>query len=200
MTAKDLKNALLQEAVQGKLVPQIASKGNAKDLLEEIKKEKAKVAGKAGSTPSRSNPELYNGNIPWLKTGDLTDGYINEIPEFISKKALESCSMRLNPIGSVLIAMYGATIGKLGILNIEAATNQACCACVPYNGIDNKYLFYYLMSQKKDFTEKAEGGAQPNISREKLVVHLIPLPPLAEQKRIVTAIEKMLTLCEKLGV
>ena len=236
------KKAILQEAVQGKLVPQITAEGNAKDLLEEIKKEKAKVAGKAsstsfasktrtkelspitedeipfdipenwcwcrlgeigdwkaGSTPSRSNPELYNGNIPWLKTGDLTDGDINEIPECISEKALESCSMRLNPIGSVLIAMYGATIGKLGILKIEATTNQACCACVPYNGIYNKYLFYYLMSQKKDFTEKAEGGAQPNISREKLVVHLIPLPPLAEQKRIVAAIEKMLPLCEKLG-
>ena len=248
------KKAILQEAVQGKLVPQIASEGNARDLLEEIRKEKlshgfANSYGicdgknkktkssdlrsksqirvtteiteeeipfdipeswcwcrlgeigdwKAGSTPSRSNPELYNGNIPWLKTGDLTDGDINEIPECISEKALESCSMRLNPIGSVLIAMYGATIGKLGILKIEATTNQACCACVPYNGIYNKYLFYYLMSQKKDFTEKAEGGAQPNISREKLVVHLIPLPPLAEQKRIVAAIEKMLPLCEKLG-
>jgi type I restriction enzyme S subunit len=231
-----IKKAILQEAVQGKLVPQIISEGNAKDLLEEIKKEKAKLIKegkikkekilpeitedeipfdipeswcwcrlgeigdwKAGSTPSRSNPELYNGNIPWLKTGDLTDGDINEIPECISKKALESCSMRLNPIGSVLIAMYGATIGKLGILKIEATTNQACCACVPYNGIYNKYLFYYLMSQKKDFTEKAEGGAQPNISREKLVVHLLPLPPYEEQKRIVAAIVKMLSLCEKLG-
>ena len=243
------KKAILQEAVQGKLVPQIASEGNARDLLEEIRKEKLShgldfaneksgkrkskketaLAGsnpcditedeipfeipeswcwcrlgeigdwKAGSTPSRSNPELYNGNIPWLKTGDLTDGDINEIPECISEKALESCSMRLNPIGSVLIAMYGATIGKLGILKIEATTNQACCACVPYNGIYNKYLFYYLMSQKKDFTEKAEGGAQPNISREKLVVHLLPLPPLSEQKRIVAAIEKILPLCEKLG-
>lgn len=230
------KKAILQEAVQGKLVPQIAAEGNAKDLLEEIKKEKVKLVKegkikkektlpeitedeipfdipenwcwcrlgeigdwKAGSTPSRSNPELYNGNIPWLKTGDLTDGDINEIPECISEKALESCSMRLNPIGSVLIAMYGATIGKLGILKIEATTNQACCACVPYNGIYNKYLFYYLMSQKKDFTEKAEGGAQPNISREKLVVHLLPLPPYEEQKRIVNAIEKLLPLCEKLG-
>lgn len=247
MGAKELKAAILQEAVQGKLVPQIEAEGNARDLLEEIRKEKLShgldfanaksgkrkskketaLAGsnpcditeeeipfdipkswcwcrlgeigdwKAGSTPSRSNPELYNGNIPWLKTGDLTDGDINEIPECISKKALESCSMRLNPIGSVLIAMYGATIGKLGILKIEATTNQACCACVPYNGIYNKYLFYYLMSQKKDFTEKAEGGAQPNISREKLVVHLLPLPPYEEQKRIVAALEKFMPLFEQ---
>jgi type I restriction enzyme S subunit len=154
---------------------------------------------KAGSTPSRSNPEFYNGNIPWLKTGDLTDGFVDSIPEYISEKALESCSMRLNPIGSVLIAMYGATIGKLGILNIEATTNQACCACVTHKPISNKYLFYYLMSQKKSLTEKAEGGAQPNISREKLVIHPFPLPPLAEQNKIVEIIEQMLPLCEKLG-
>ncbi|MCI5539510.1 MAG: restriction endonuclease subunit S [Campylobacter lanienae] len=154
---------------------------------------------KAGSTPSRSNPEFYNGNIPWLKTGDLTDDFVDIIPECISEIALKSCSMRLNPVGSVLIAMYGATIGKLGILNIEATTNQACCACITHEPISNKYMFYYLMSQKKALTEKAEGGAQPNISREKLVIYPFPLPPLAEQEKIVEIIEQMLPLCEKLG-
>ena len=154
---------------------------------------------KAGSTPSRSNPKFYNGNIPWLKTGDLTDDFVDVIPECISEIALESCSIRLNPVGSVLIAMYGATIGKLGILNIEATTNQACCACITHEPISNKYLFYYLMSQKKALTEKAEGGAQPNISREKLVIHPFPLPPLAEQKKIVEILEQILPLCEKLG-
>ena len=154
---------------------------------------------KAGSTPSRSNPKFYNGNIPWLKTGDLTDDFVDVIPECISEIALESCSIRLNPVGSVLIAMYGATIGKLGILNIEATTNQACCACITHEPISNKYLFYYLMSQKKAIKEKAEGGAQPNISREKLVIHPFPLPPLAEQKKIVEILEQILPLCEKLG-
>ncbi|WP_086232087.1 restriction endonuclease subunit S [Campylobacter devanensis] len=154
---------------------------------------------KAGSTPSRSNPEFYNGNIPWLKTGDLTDDFVDIIPECISEIALKSCSMRLNPVGSVLIAMYGATIGKLGILNIEATTNQACCACITHEPISNKYMFYYLMSQKKALTEKAEGGAQPNISREKLVIYPFPLPPLAEQEKIVEIIEQILPLCEKLG-
>ncbi len=230
------KRAILQEAVQGKLVPQIAAEGNAKDLLEEIKKEKAKLIKegkikkekllteikedeipfdipeswcwcrlgelgdwKSGSTPSRTRPELYNGNIPWLKTGDLNNGYIKEIPECISELALESCSMRLNPVGSVLIAMYGATIGKVGILDIPATTNQACCACICSSGLFNKYLFYFLMSQKTAFEQQAEGGAQPNISREKIVNYLFPLPPFAEQNRIVAAIEKFLPLCEKLG-
>ena len=151
---------------------------------------------KAGSTPSRSNPEFYNGNIPWLKIGDLTDDFVDVIPECISEIALESCSMRLNPVGSVLIAMYGATIGKLGILNIEATTNQACCACITHEPISNKYLFYYLMSQKKALTEKAEGGAQPNISREKLVIYPFPLPPLAVQNAIVAKLEEVLPLVD----
>ena len=151
---------------------------------------------KAGSTPSRSNPEFYNGNIPWLKTGDLTDDFVDVIPECISEIALKSCSMRLNPVGSVLIAMYGATIGKLGILNIEATTNQACCACITHEPISNKYLFYYLMSQKKALTEKAEGGAQPNISREKLVIYPFPLPPLAVQNAIVAKLEEVLPLVD----
>ena len=151
---------------------------------------------KAGSTPSRSNPEFYNGNIPWLKTGDLTDDFVDAIPECISEIALKSCSMRLNPVGSILIAMYGATIGKLGILNIEATTNQACCACITHEPISNKYMFYYLMSQKKALTEKAEGGAQPNISREKLVIYPFPLPPLAVQNAIVAKLEEVLPLVD----
>ena len=85
----------------------------------------------SGATPSRSIPEYYGGDIPWLKTGDLNDGYIEYIPENISRLALEKTSVRLNPTGSVLIAMYGATIGKVGILTFPATTNQACCACLP---------------------------------------------------------------------
>ena len=139
----------------------------------------------SGATPSRTTPEYYNGNIPWLKTGDLNDGYITHIPETITERALLETSVRLNPIGSVLIAMYGATIGKLGILQTPATTNQACCACIPFTGIYNEFLFYFLMSQKLAFIKRGEGGAQPNISKEKIVATLMPLPPKAEQKRIV---------------
>ena len=89
----------------------------------------------SGATPPRTNPAYYGGSIPWLKTGDLNDGFIKEVPEFITELALEKTSVRLNPVGSVLMAMYGATIGKLGILEIPVTTNQACCACIPYAGI-----------------------------------------------------------------
>lgn len=152
----------------------------------------------SGATPSRTHAEYFGGSIPWLKTGDLNDGYVSSIPETITDLALEETSVRLNPVGSVLMAMYGATIGKLGILQIAATTNQACCACIPYDGVWNKYLFYYLMARRKAFIKMGEGGAQPNISKEKIVNALIPLPPLAEQKRIVAKLEELLPLCERL--
>ena len=152
----------------------------------------------SGATPSRTNSEYYGGTIPWLKTGDLNDSVITKIPEYITELALEKTSVRLNPVGSVLMAMYGATIGKLGILGIDATTNQACCACIPYEGIYNKFLFYFLMASRAVFIKMGEGGAQPNISKEKIVNNLMPLPPLAEQKRIVEKLEQLLPLCDKL--
>ena len=241
MTEQQLKNSILQIAVQGKLVPQDPNDEPASVLLERIRAEKEQLIkegkikkeknpsvifrgadnlpyekiGKnepvciadevpfdipeswewvrlgnigdwgSGATPNRTTPEYYNGNIPWLKTGDLNDNYITDIPETITELALAKTSVRLNPIGSVLIAMYGATIGKLGILKIPATTNQACCACVPFTDIYNEFLFYFLMSQKVAFVKRGEGGAQPNISKEKIVSTLMPLPPVAEQKRIV---------------
>ena len=151
----------------------------------------------SGATPSRTNPAYYGGSIPWLKTGDLNDGFIQEVPEYITDLALEKTSLRLNPIGSVLMAMYGATIGKLGILEIPVTTNQACCACIPYAGMNNKYLFYYLMSMRQSYIGMAEGGAQPNISKEKIVNSLIPLPPAEEQRRIVAKIEELLLYVDR---
>ena len=152
----------------------------------------------AGSTPSRSNPKFYGGEIPWLKTGDLNDSYITDVPEHITDLALNSTSLKLNPVNSVLIAMYGATIGKLGILKKPMTTNQACCACQPINGIYNLYLFYFLMASRRRLTKMAEGGAQPNISRTKIISVTMPLPPLNEQKRIVERLEELLPLCDQL--
>ena len=245
-----LKKAILQEAIQGKLVPQIAEEGTAQDLLKQIKEEKLKLVkegklkksalndsvifrsddnkyyeqiGKkclditelipfeipnswtwarmgqigdwgAGSTPQRSNQDYYGGNILWLKTGELNNGVICDTEERITQRAFQECSLRMNKIGDVLIAMYGATIGKLAIVGKELTTNQACCGCTPYI-VYNWFLFYFLMASRDTFIKKGEGGAQPNISRVKLVEHLIPLPPLNEQKRIVERIE---TLFEQL--
>ena len=149
----------------------------------------------SGATPSRMQKEYYEGTIPWLKTGDLNDGLITEIPEKITEKALEETSVRLNPSGSVLIAMYGATIGKVGILTYPATTNQACCACIDYK-INQMFLFYYLLANRETFVSIGGGGAQPNISKEKIVSFPLPLPPLAEQQRIVAEIERWFALID----
>ncbi|HIX73842.1 MAG TPA: restriction endonuclease subunit S [Candidatus Parabacteroides intestinipullorum] len=152
----------------------------------------------AGGTPSRSNKSYFGGNIPWLKTGDLNDGYISEIPESITEEAIANSSAKINPIGSVLIAMYGATIGKLGILTFPASTNQACCACIKYFAITQSYLFYFLLSHRAAFIAKGGGGAQPNISKEIIVNTVIPLPPLAEQQRIVAKIEELFSVLDNI--
>ena len=152
----------------------------------------------SGGTPSRSNKTYYGGNIPWLKTGDLNDGLISDIPESITEEAVANSSAKINPTGSVLIAMYGATIGKLGILTFPATTNQACCACIEFNAIIQLYLFYFLLSQRNEFIAKGGGGAQPNISKEIIVNTFIPLPPLSEQQRIVMEIEKWFALIDQI--
>ena len=219
----DLQKSLLQLAIQGKLVPQLPEEGVAQvPAAPNTEKKKARRHGEeieppfdipeswrwttlgrigswgSGATPSRTKPEYYDGTIPWLKTGDLNDGYISDVPEKITELALSQTSVRLNPVGSVLMAMYGATIGKLGIITVPMTTNQACCACAPYEGIYNRYLFFFLLARRQAFIKMGEGGAQPNISKEKIVNSLIPLPPFSEQKRIVAKLEELLPLCERL--
>ena len=150
----------------------------------------------AGATPSKSNPDYYGGNVLWLRTGELNNSVVYDTEIKVTEKALKECSLRLNQIGDVMIAMYGATIGKVAIVGKELTTNQACCACTPY-GIYNYFLFYFLMGSQTDFVKKGEGGAQPNISREKLVSHLMPIPPIQEQYRIVEKIKTLLQLIDK---
>ena len=253
MNGKQLKNSILQWAIQGKLVPQDPNDEPASVLLDKIRQEKERLIKEkkikrdknasiiyrgednsyyekllatgevkcideevpfeipqgwewcrmgcigdwgAGATPAKGNPDYYGGSILWLRTGELNNGIVYDSEIKITDKALQECSLRMNKIGDVLIAMYGATIGKVAIVGKELTTNQACCACTPF-GIYNYYLFFFLMGSQIDFIKKGEGGAQPNISREKLISHLMPIPPLAEQYRIVEKIQYLLPLVEK---
>ena len=253
MNGKQLKNSILQWAIQGKLVPQDPNDEPASVLLDKIRQEKERLIKEkkikrdknasiiyrgednsyyekmlatgevkcideeipfeipqgwewcrmgsigdwgAGATPAKGNPDYYGGSILWLRTGELNNGIVYDSEIKVTKKALQECSLRMNRIGDVLIAMYGATIGKVAIVGKELTTNQACCACTPF-GIYNYFLFFFLMGSQIDFIKKGEGGAQPNISREKLVSHLMPIPPLAEQYRIVEKIQYLLPLVEK---
>jgi type I restriction enzyme, S subunit len=153
----------------------------------------------SGSTPKRDNPAYYGGSITWLKSGELNDcEVVSESSETITDDAVKSGSFRDNQPGDVLIAMYGATIGKVAILAQRAVTNQAVCGCTPFDGVFNRFLFIYLMSKRAAFHAASEGGAQPNISKIKLLGFPFPLPPLAEQHRIVAKVDELMTLCDKL--
>lgn len=145
----------------------------------------------SGGTPSRKNPAFYEGNILWVKTSELQEDYIYDTEEKISKEAIQKSSAKIFPVGTVLIAMYGATIGKTAILGVKAATNQACACAVCNDSLYNKYLFYYLRFQKDSFIKQGKGGAQPNISQDIIKKNYIPLPPKVEQQRIVEQIESL---------
>jgi len=147
-----------------------------------------------GGTPSRKVSSFYCGNIPWLKSGELNDGIIYDSEEKITEIALNSSSAKIFPRGTILIALYGATVGKLGILRINAATNQAICGIyINQKILIQKYLFYFLHSYRKNLLKKRFGGAQPNISQAIIKDIILPLPPLPEQRRIVAKIEELFT-------
>ncbi len=153
----------------------------------------------SGSTPPRGNHDLYNGGITWLKSGELNDNLaLGGSSETVTELALKTGSFRRNQSGDVLFAMYGATIGKVAILAEPAVTNQAVCGCTPFEGVSNRYLFNYLVSQRAAFHKASEGGAQPNLSKVKIVAFPFPLPPLAEQKRIVAKVDELMALCDRL--
>ena len=152
----------------------------------------------AGATPRRGSSELYGGDIPWFKSGELSSDYISKSEETVTELALKQSSLRYNNIGDVLVAMYGATIGKTAILNVRATTNQAVCACTPFTGFLNTYLLLLLKAFKGRLIGMGAGGAQPNISREKIIATVIALPPEAEQHRIVAKVDELMALCDQI--
>lgn len=151
----------------------------------------------SGGTPSRKIPEFYNGTIPWIKSGELDKGIITKAEEYITEKAVKSSSAKLFPKGTLLIALYGATIGKLSFLGIDATTNQAICGIFDNKEIDLKYLYYYLLFQRPKLIEVGIGGAQPNISQDIIRKQLIPIFPKPEQSRIISKIEDFFCVLDK---
>lgn len=151
----------------------------------------------SGGTPSRGNENYYNGSIPWVKSGELNYNTILDTEEHLSKNAIDNSSAKIFPAGSLLIALYGATIGKLAFLGIPAATNQAVCCIFPNANYNLQFLYYYLQLKYDFLINKAKGGAQKNISQE-ILKHLeIPVPSLPEQRKIVDEIEKAFRAADK---
>ena len=238
MTAKDLKNALLQEAVQGKLVPQIASEGNARDLLEEIRKEKAKLVKEGKLKKEKPFEEIKEDEISfdipenwcWCRLGDAIDvrdgthdtpAYIQRgyplitskdfrgdhfdlsKTKYISKQDYDLINQRSKvEIGDILFSMIGGNIGNKILITTENYFEMAIKNVALFKNntnVYNLYLFYVLEYYTKEFQNYSVGGAQTFVSLNFIRNYPFPLPPLAEQKRIVAAIEKFMPLIEEYG-
>lgn len=145
----------------------------------------------AGGTPLKSNKAFYDGgDIPWLLSGEVNNKNITSTKNFITKAGLDGSSAKIFPIGTVLIAMYGATAGEVGILNCEASTNQAVCGILPSNEVLSEYLYYFFLNHKALLVAQAVGNAQPNISQQKIKNTEIDLPSKVDQKRIVATLDQ----------
>lgn len=146
----------------------------------------------SGGTPSRANVgDYYGGTIPWVKSGELREDVILDTEEKITDLAIKESSAKLVPKGALLIAMYGATIGRIAELGVEGTTNQAVCHIVPNEKIaDKRYLFYGLQFRVPELIAQGAGGAQPNINQQIIRDTQIPIPPLPEQKRIAAILDK----------
>lgn len=146
----------------------------------------------SGGTPKTSDRSYYGGSIPWVKSGDLNDGQLFETEDKITEAGLANSAARLLEPGALLIALYGATIGRVAVNQIACATNQAVANCAPHAHVTSTdYLFWFALASRAALRELGQGGAQPNISQAILKVFPIPLPPLPEQRRIVARIEAL---------
>ena len=147
----------------------------------------------SGGTPSSKDKSLYGGEIPWIVIGDLTESLVNNSEKTLTKKGLEASSAKLLPAGTVMVAMYGASIGRTGVMGKSMSTNQAiACGNPKSTEILGKYLLYFLQSQKQEFVYAGKGGAQPNISQGVIKGWPIQLPPLEEQQAIIDEIDGQL--------
>lgn len=153
----------------------------------------------SGGTPSRSNNAFFeNGTIPWVKSGELKNRYITEVEEYITDLAVEKSSAKLVSKGSLLIAMYGATVGEVSQLAFDATTNQAICNIQPDENVcDVNYLYRFLEASKPYLLSRRVGGGQPNISQGVIKDLEVPLPPLSEQRRIAAILDQADELRQK---
>lgn len=144
----------------------------------------------SGGTPARSVSDYYGGRIPWVKSGELNDGLISQAEEFITEEGLRNSSAKIYPKGTLVVALYGATVGKTGILTVDAASNQAVCAVIPRTKeITTRFLYWFFRYKRPEFLNNSFGGAQPNISQRILRETKLPLPSIEVQGHICEFLE-----------
>ncbi len=192
---KELRQIEINNAVTKGLNPNAEMIDSGIEWLGKIPKhwEKRKIATNfqiigSGTTPDAGNEEYYDelGKYYFVNTGDLKDCEIYDCEKKITEEAFSKfTSLKLFPVNTLLIAMYGATIGKVGILKTEATTNQACCALANSYRFNIDYMFYFFIGIREDIIRLSYGGGQPNISQDTIKQLRIPCPPKDEQLQIV---------------
>lgn len=144
------------------------------------------LIGSGTTPPSEQVPDHYGEGIPWVTTGELRENTIFETAKRVTPTAIKSLSaLKVYPAGSLVIAMYGATIGRLGVLGVSATTNQACCVLAKPRGVLADFVYLALQASQSRLLVRAYGGGQPNISQEVVRQFRLAVPPVAEQRRIV---------------
>lgn len=145
----------------------------------------------SGGTPSTKKTEYYEGgDIPWLSSGEVNQGYINGTENYITKAGLDNSSAKWSPEHSIVIAMYGATAGKVGYLNIPVTTNQAVCTLLPSSSFAPKFLYYAVSNKSSWMVSQCRGAAQPNISQGIIRKMEIPMPEKSLQREFVLIVEQ----------
>ena len=152
----------------------------------------------SGGTPARSNSSYWNGDIPWVKISDIKGLSVDRATEYITEKGLKNSSATLFPKGTILFTIF-ATIGRIGVLEIEATTNQAIAGITPSELINKKYITYSLLELSSSILSEGKGVAQKNINQTILKNTLIPLPPLPEQTRIVAKLDQLFGQLEQIN-
>jgi type I restriction enzyme, S subunit len=194
---QEKRAALISHAVTKGLDPNIKMKPSGVEWLGEIPEHWEiwkvnhgfKCIG-SGTTPRSDDFSFYEGDVPWVTTSELRESIIYDTNSKLTNLALKNfSSLKLYPVGTVLIAMYGATIGRLGILGVPATVNQACCAFSDPIIFDIQFFFYWLMNRRPILISRSVGGGQPNLSQEDLKPLRVPTPPIGEQRAIAAFLE-----------
>ena len=190
----ELKQTIITNAVTKGLNPNAPMKDSGVEWIGEVpthwevmKTSLAFLGIGSGTTPSTSRKEYYTeeDGLYWLQTGDLNDGEITDTSKKITSLAADECNLKFYPTDSVVIAMYGATIGKVGLLKISTSTNQACCVLPKSKRCIPAFAFYLFIGAKKQLLIDAMGGGQPNISQDIIKKLKVSIPPISEQRIIV---------------
>jgi type I restriction enzyme S subunit len=193
---QEKRTALISRAVTHGLDPNVPMKDSSVEWLGEIpahwevKKVTWLFTIGSGTTPRSEDLAYYGGDMPWVTTSELRESVVTSTEKCVTDEALrEYPSLKVHPPGSIAVAMYGATIGRLGILGVAATVNQACCVFSHPEGVSGCFWFYWLQMRRSHLIALGYGGGQPNLSQELLRSIRVPMPPLSEQEKIVAYLD-----------